>query len=75
MKSISPKWFAGRKQGGAIQKGPAVKLHVRQLDSLRTQRFRQTNQLRQAIDVKARKELTRVKVGNGPWGVTVGPRL
>ena len=43
--------FAGRKQCGAIQKCPAVKLHVRKLDPLRAQRFRQTNHLRQAIDV------------------------
>jgi YVTN family beta-propeller protein len=26
------------------------------------------------VDVKARKELTRIKVGDGPWGIAIGPK-
>ncbi|MFL6590814.1 MAG: hypothetical protein ACJ8M4_11655, partial [Chthoniobacterales bacterium] len=27
------------------------------------------------VDVKARKEMKRVKVGDGPWGIAIGPAL
>lgn len=27
------------------------------------------------VDVRARKEVKRVKVGDGPWGIAIGPAL
>jgi YVTN family beta-propeller protein len=26
------------------------------------------------VDVRSRKELRRIKVGAGPWGIAIGPR-
>ena len=43
--------FASGEQRCTIAKRPTVELHVRQLDSLGAERFRQVNYLRESIDV------------------------